>query len=297
MNRMDDIEAFLAVVEKGSQAAAARHLSRSIQSINRSLATLEQGIGIELVRRTTRQSNPTEAGLAFYRRVKPAFTEINDARLEAATRRAEPSGVLRIGAPVLFAPAYVVPAAREFMERYPEIEIELKVSDRQVDLIEEGLDVAVRIREMPDSALKTRRLGALRLVVFGAPAYFARHGRPEHPDDIARHQCVIRSTGQDTETWSFRIGGRQKEFRVSGRLRTDSAAAMHAAVACGLGIGFTPLWQIRDLVDQGIVELVLEDFEASRIPVHAVWPATKIPLAKTRLFTDLLARRLKRARL
>ena len=150
MDRMDDLTAFLAIVEKGSQTAAARQLRRSLQSINRSLTAVERGVGVELISRTTRQSSPTEAGLAFYRRVKPALTEIVDAKLEAASRRGEASGLLRIGAPVLFAPAHVAPAVCEFLERHPQVEIELKVSDRQVDLLEHGLDLAVRIREMPE---------------------------------------------------------------------------------------------------------------------------------------------------
>ena len=178
MDRMDDLTAFLAIMERGSQTAAARHLRRSLQSINRSLTTLERSVGVELINRTTRQSNATEAGLAFYRRVKPALTEINEARLEAASKRAEPSGLLRIGAPVLFAPAYVVPVVCEFLERNPQIEIELTVSDQRVDILEQGLDLAVRIRKMPDSEFKVRRIGELRIVVFGAPAYFARHGPP-----------------------------------------------------------------------------------------------------------------------
>ena len=296
MDRLDDIEAFIAIVEKGSQTAAARHLRRSLQSIGRSLTSLERSAGVELLRRTTRQSNPTEAGLAFYRRVKPAFTEINDARREAANKRAEPSGLLRIGSPVLFAPAYVAPVVCSFMERYPQIEIDLVVSDRQLDLFEGGLDLAVRIRHMPDSQMRARRLGELRTVVFGAPAYFAKHGRPKHPDDLVKHQCIVR-TDDDAATWPFRVGGRRKTVPVSGRFRTDSTAAIHAVVAQGLGIGFTPLWQIRNLVDQGAVEIILEDFEAARIPIHAVWPPSKLPLAKTRLFADFLAAQLKRERL
>ena len=145
MDRMDDLTAFVAIMERGSQTAAARHLRRSLQSINRSLAALERSVGVELITRTTRQSSPTEAGLTFYRRVKPALMEISEAKLEAASRRAEPSGLLRIGAPVLFAPAYVVPAVCDFLQHNPQIEIELKVSDRQVDILEQGLDLAVRI--------------------------------------------------------------------------------------------------------------------------------------------------------
>jgi DNA-binding transcriptional LysR family regulator len=297
MDRMDDLSAFLAIMEKGSQTAAARHLRRSLQSINRSLTALERGMGVELISRTTRQSNPTEAGLAFYRRIKPALMEINDAKLEAATRRAEPSGLMRIGAPVLFAPAYVAPVVCDFLTRNPQIEIELKVSDRQVDLLEQGLDLAVRIRDMPDSKLKVRRIGELRVVVFGAPAYFAKHGRPRHPEELAQHHCVVRITDDpDTERWRFRVGGRHKSVGVRGRFRTDSTAAAHAAVAGGLGIGLAPLWQIRGLVDDGVVEVILEDFETGKTPIHAVWPPTRIPLAGTQLFTEFLAARLKSAR-
>jgi DNA-binding transcriptional LysR family regulator len=295
---MENIEAFLAVIEAGSQTAAARRLGRSLQSVNRSLAALERTIGVELVRRTTRRSFATEAGLAFYRRVKPAFMEISEAWLEAASRRVEPSGLLRIAAPVQFASAFVVPAVAQFMQRFPRIEVELKVSDRPADVIGEGFDLAVRIRELPDSSLKTRRLGQLRTVVYGAPAYFARHGRPQQPDDLTQHRCILRSTGDgETEIWRFRIGRQVKTVRVEGCFRTDNTAAVHAAARHGLGIGYGPFWQIRDLFDSGALEIVLEDFETPRVPIHAVFPPSGMPPAKTRLFADLLADRLKGERL
>lgn len=297
MDRLDDLEAFVAIAEKGSQTAAARYLRRSLQSVNRSLAALERSVGAELVRRTTRHSQLTETGRAFHDRVKPALVEINDARLAAAEARSEPTGLLRIAAPVLFAPTYVVPAITAFMARHPGIEIELKVSDRMVDLLDDGLDLAVRIREMPDSGLKARRLGDLRVVAFGSPAYFARHGRPQHPDELARHECVLRHAEGRNETWSFRVGGRRKAVRVHGRFGSDSAAATHAAVAGELGIGLTPLWQIRSLVDAGTVDVILEEFEDTKIPIYAVWPSGRLPLAKSRLFVDELAARLKRERL
>jgi DNA-binding transcriptional LysR family regulator len=295
---MEDIEAFLAVIEAGSQTAAARLLGRSLQSVNRSLAALERSVGVELVRRTTRQSQATEAGLAFYRRVKPAFAEISEARLEAANRRVEPTGLLRIAAPVLFGSTYVVPAIADFLARYPRVEVELKASDRPIEVVADGLDLAVRIRRLPDSSHKARRLGELRTVVYGAPGYFARHGRPLHPDDLARHQCVLRSTREgETEAWRFQVGGRVKMVRVSGSFRTDGTAAVHAAACHGLGIGYGPFWQIRDLFDRGALEIVLEDFEAPRIPIQAVLSPSGMAPAKTRLFADLLAERLKHERL
>jgi DNA-binding transcriptional LysR family regulator len=295
---MEDIEAFLAVIEAGSQTAAARELGRSLQSVNRALSALERSVGIELVRRTTRQSLPTEAGLAFYRRVKPAFAEICNARLEAANRRVEPSGLLRIASPVVFGSTFVVPAIAEFLARHPRIEADLKVSDRPIDVVGEGFDLAIRIRELPDSSLKARRLGQLRTVVYGAPCYLARYGRPDHPDDLARHRCVIRSTGDgETETWRLQVGGRIRKVGVSGCFRTDDTATAHAAACHGLGIGYGPFWQIRDLVDHGALQIVLEDFEAPPIPIQAVFPPSGMPPAKTRLFIDLLADRLKGERL
>lgn len=143
---MEEIEVFLAVVEAGSQTAAARRLGRSLQSVNRALSALERSVGVELVRRTTRQSVATEAGLAFYRRVKPAFAEISEARLEAANRRVEPSGLLRVAAPILFGATHVVPAIAEFMARFPQIEADVNMSDRPVDVVGDGFDLAVRIR-------------------------------------------------------------------------------------------------------------------------------------------------------
>jgi DNA-binding transcriptional LysR family regulator len=295
---MEDIEAFLAVVEAGSQTAAARRLGRSLQSVNRSLASLEQSVGVELVRRTTRRSVATEAGLAFYRRVKPALAEISEARLEAANRRAEPSGLLRIASPVVFGSTYVVPVIAEFLARYPRIEADLNLSDSPIDVLGGGFDLSVRIRELPGSSLRARRLGQVRTVVYGAPSYFSRFGRPNHPDDLARHQCIVRRIGDgEREAWRLRVGGRTKEVAVSGRFKTDNTVAALTAAHQGLGIGCGPFWQIRDLVDRGALEVVLDAFQPPPISIHAVLPPSGMPPAKTRLFLDLLAERLKDERL
>jgi DNA-binding transcriptional LysR family regulator len=294
---MDDLEAFVAIVEKGSQTAAARHLRRSLQSIGRSLAALERNVGMELVRRSTRRSQPTEAGQALYERLKPALLEINDAQREITSKRSEPHGVLRIAAPIRFASTFVVPVIGELMQRHAQITVELKTSDRKVNLYEEDVDVAIRIRSLADSALRARRLAELRVVVFGAPAYFEKHGRPRHPSELERHQCIVRSTDPDGEKWSFRIRGKQQNVRVTGRFSSDDAAAVHGAAACGVGLCQAPAWQIEHLIDQGKVEIVLQEFEPPRMPIFAVSPPTKLPLARTRLFVDMLAAHLERAHL
>lgn len=294
---MEDLEAFVAIVEHGSQTAAARHLKRSLQSIGRSLVALERSIGLELVRRSTRRSGPTEAGLTLYRRLKPALLEIGNAKLEVASARHDPSGVLRVAAPVRFAAAYVVPVISEFMQRYPKVEVELRASDKSANVHEDGLDLAIRVRELPDSALKARRLGELRVVAYAAPSYLARYGRPSQPADLANHQCVVRSTDPDSERWPFRVRGRRTMFRVRGRFRCDDTAACESAVLHGLGLGLAPYWQVRPLLDEGRVQLVLEEFAIAKMPIFAVSPPSKVPSVTTRAFTDLLAASLKRARL
>ncbi|HEX9330067.1 MAG TPA: substrate binding domain-containing protein, partial [Reyranella sp.] len=189
-------------------------------------------------------------------------------------------------------------AAAQFMWRYPRLSIDLKASDQAVDVVGEGVDLAVRIRELPDSSLKARRLGQLRTVIYGAPSYFARHGRPRRPDELADHQCVVRAFGLgETETWRFRVGRQLKAVRVKGAFRTDNTASIHAAVCQGLGIGYGPFWQIRELLDGGALEIVLAEFETPRFPIQAVFPPSGMAPAKTRLFADLLAERLKHERL
>ncbi|WP_312364225.1 LysR family transcriptional regulator [Ensifer sp.] len=293
MSRIEDLEAFVAVVEFGSLTAAANRLQRPLQTVSRALAALEEDIGVELIHRTTRRSTPSEAGETFYRRVKPAIDEIHEARLEAAQRLLEPSGVLRIGAPALFAPRFLMPIVAEYMRRYPEVEVELDLSDAFVDLAEDSLDMVVRIGDLADSSLTGRRLGGLRRVVFGAPSYFATRGRPSHPQDLRHHDCVTRPGDDRQGIWMFTIDGKPRGIKVGGPLRVNAMAAIYAAVGEGLGLGFSPLWQIEHLIAAGRVEVVLEEFEPAPVPIHILRREGRAPTAKVRTFIDLLSKRLK----
>jgi DNA-binding transcriptional LysR family regulator len=288
MDRLDDLRAFVAIVDRGSLTSAARQLGRSLQSVSRSLAALEREIGVELVRRTTRRSAPTEAGIAFFQRLKPALAEIDAAALDAADRRAEPAGLLRISSSSAFAPLYLVPVVAAFLSAHREVEIELELSDAYIDLVERGFDLAVRIGELPDSSLLAKRLADLRRVVFASPGYFKAHGRPKRPEDLARHQCIIRTAARESDAWPFTIDGRLRKIKVDGRFRTSGAITANEAAALGLGIANAPLWQVRPLLDQGRVELALTRFEPPPIPLHAVWPASRMLPAKTRRFIDFL---------
>lgn len=290
--RLADLEAFVAVAESGSLTAAARQLGRSLQTVSRSLAALEADVGVELVHRTTRHSMMSEAGSAFYQRVKPAVTEIREAQDEVAERRAEPQGTLRVGAPVLFGPDFLVPVLAAYVDRYPAMKVDLQLADSFANLAEDGLDVVIRIADLPDSGLQSRRLGVLRRVVFGAPAYFEKHGRPQHPSELHRHSCIVRTVGQRVGHWSFQIAGKARSVAVEGGFRTNTMAGIYAAVRNGIGLGYSPLWQIRHLVEAGEVETVLEEFEPAPVPINVLWQENRLAPAKVREFLDLLVSRL-----
>jgi DNA-binding transcriptional LysR family regulator len=297
LSRISDLQAFVAVVEKASLTSAAHQLGRSLQSVSRSLAAIEQDVGVELVRRTTRRSNPTEAGLAYYQRLKTALEDIEEAKLEVSDRRLEPSGLLRISGPTGFAALHLVPATAAFLKIHPKLEVEVSTYDRYVDLVEDNLDLAIHIGPLPDSMAKARRLADLRRVFVAAPGYFAEYGRPKHPQDLSKHQCIVRTARVGADIWPFTVDGKVRTIKVSGRFRANGASVINEAAIQGLGIAIAPLWQVRPMVDRGLVEVTLARFAPPPIPVHATWSATRVLPAKTRMFIDFLSRRLKAARL
>ncbi len=291
MSRIQDLEAFAGIVDHGSLTAAARALGRPLQSVSRSLAAVEASVGVELIRRNTRSAVPTDTGLAFYHRIKPALESIQEAKEEAASQRLEPSGVLRIGAPVLFAPEFLMPIVAQYMRQYPKVRVELHTSDAFVDLATAGIDVMVRIGDLPDSSLRAKRLGALRRVVFGAPAYFARHGTPAHPAELASHQCLVRTVGGRKGEWLFQIDGKARAIKVSGDFRADAMTAIYAGARLGLGLGYSPYWQIQHWIQDGSLALALEAFEPPPVPVHALWVGANPP-RKVRSLVEMLRQQL-----
>ncbi|MEO8317841.1 MAG: LysR family transcriptional regulator [Bradyrhizobium sp.] len=296
MSRIDDLEAFVAIIEKSNLTSAAHHLGRSLQSVSRSLAAVEHDVGVELIRRTTRRSSPTEAGLAYYQRLKAALEDIEEAKLEVSHRRFEPSGLLRVSGPTGFAALHLVPATAAFLKAHPKIEVEISTFDRHVDLVEDNVDLAVQIGPLPDSVSKARLLANLRRVFFAAPSYFAKHGRPKHPQDLSKHQCIVRTARVGSDVWPFTIDGQVRTMKVSGRFRANGAGVINEAATQGLGIAIAPLWHIRPLIDQGLVEMTLTRFAPPPIPAHATWSGTRVLPAKTRMFIDFLAQRFKGAR-
>jgi DNA-binding transcriptional LysR family regulator len=291
MASIDDYRVFIAVVEQGNLSAAARHLHCSLQTVSRALAALEHELGVELIHRNTRRAQPSAAGLAFHARIKAALADIDLARSSLTEHGARIEGGLRIGGSTQYAPVYVVPLLAAFMERYPDVSVELVVDDGHADLLRDGLDAAVRLGELPDSRLQARLLGQLRQIAFASPGYLAAHGRPRIPADLVRHQCVLRRSARDPQTWTFSRGGKAIAVEVDGRFSANNAAACNAAVVAGLGIALAPLWQVRGLLDQGLAEQVLAPYRLPGMPVHIVWPASRQLPARTRAFIDFAAAR------
>ena len=275
---LEDYAAFLAIVERGNLTGAAKQLGRSLQAVSRALASLEQELGVELVQRTTRRSRPTAAGETFVGRVRTILANLSLARSEVREMHGQVAGKLVVGGPVYFGPSYLMPIVASFLERHPAIEIELVLADRFADLVADGLDLAVRLGEITDSSLMARRLGAVRQVVFGAPGYFAARGRPAVPADLRQHTCVVRTSAQTMENWGFSHQGQTERIDVHGGFRANSPAACNEAAALGLGVATAPLWQVRPLLDQGRIELVLSDFELPPMPISIVWPQTARPM-------------------
>jgi DNA-binding transcriptional LysR family regulator len=297
LSRISDLQAFVAAVEKASLTGAAHQLGRSLQSVSRSLAAIEQDVGVELIRRTTRRSSPTEAGLAYYQRLKIALEDIEEAKLQVSHRRLEPSGLLRISGPSGFAARHLVPATAAFLKIHPKIEVEVSTYDRYVDLVENNLDLAIHIGPLHDSVAKAKRIADLRRVFFAAPGYFAKHGRPKHPRDLSKHQCIVRTARVGSDIWPFTVDGKVKTIKVSGRFRANGASVIDEAATHGLGIAIAPLWQVRPLVDRGLVEVTLARFAPPPIPLHVSWSGTRVLPAKTRMFIDFLSQRIKAARI
>ncbi len=292
MNPIEEYQAVIAAIDCGSLTAAARLLGRSLQAVSRAVAQVERELGVELIRRTTRRLQPTEAGVRFHSRMRVALADIEAARIEATESASAISGSLRMGGPLVFASVYLLPALAGFLQRHPQVSVDLRLANEFVDLIAERLDLSVRVGELKDSSLRMRQITMVRRVTFAAPSYLVQRGRPLVPQDLAHHDCIIRTSAQDAFQWTYARDGQQEGVRVRGRLAVSSADVYTEAVARGLGVGLAQTWQVRPLLDQGRVELILTEFEPPPVPVSVVWPAGGTLPSRTRLLIDFLVARL-----
>jgi DNA-binding transcriptional LysR family regulator len=268
MDRLDELAIFVAIIDSGSLAGAARRLRRSPPAVTRALATLEDRLGARLFERTTRRLSPTEAGRDLAPRARRLLNDYDAAAIGVSA--APVRGLIRVTAPVQFGRRHVAPIVSSFLDRFPETQIELVLNDRNLDLIEEGLDLAVRIGPLSDSGLKVRRVGEVRRVLVASPAYLARRGTPKTPADLARHDTIFGTARAGAPEWRFGPSARGPVVRLSPRLLVNEVEAQLIAVRAGRGIARVLSYQVAEDLAAGTLVRLLSSYEPAPLPVQLV---------------------------
>ena len=286
---LEEMTVFARTVAATSLSAAARELGVSTAAVSRKLAALEARLGVRLLNRTTRRIALTDEGARYHEACVRILAEIEEAEAEAAARRVEPQGILKVALPASFGHKHIAPLIPDFARRFPGVQLALSLSDRTVNVIDEGFDLAVRIAELQDSSLAARKLAPNRRVVCASPAYLARHGIPELPTGLASHNCL--TITEFHMTWDYRDPeGNPGSTRVSGRYACDNWEVLRDWAVAGLGIALKSTWDVqRDLADGSLVPLFPGFTFGSDVGIYAVYPHRRYLPAKTRVFIDFLA--------
>jgi DNA-binding transcriptional LysR family regulator len=290
MDRLGTMETFVRVVETGSFSAAARDLKIGQPAVSKSIAHLEERFGVRLLMRSTRGLAPTEAGQNFYERARKIIDEARDADIAVSSAAGGLSGRLRASAGVTIARLHIVPRLHVFLDQHPNLALDLVLSDRAGDLIQEGVDISFRTGVLSDSSVIARKVATSRRLVVGTPAFFDQNGVPETPTDLSRHAAVIytmeRAGGGDTYT--FRRGASDITVTLSGRLRVNAAEAVRAAVLSGLGYAIASEWMFAPELASGAVRVVLADWVLPPLDLWALFPTGRMVTAKARAFANFV---------
>lgn len=288
MDRLEAMSILVASVEEGSFSAAGRKLGVPLPTISRKVADLEAHLEARLLVRSTRKLALTEAGIAYVAACKRILEDVDAAETQASGEYSVPRGELTITAPIVFGRIHILPVVSEFLLHFDEINVRMMLSDRNVDLVDDHIDMAVRIGDLPDSSLLATKIGAIRRVVCGSPAYFAEHGTPTAPGDLAGHTCVMFSIGPGT-TWTFGHGKQARLIRPQCRLHINTAEAAIDAAIGGLGVTNVLSYQVARAVEEGKLMIVLQAFEPPPIPVHLIHAHQGLLPLKMRRFLEFAA--------
>jgi DNA-binding transcriptional LysR family regulator len=289
VDRLKQIESFVAVVAKGSLTAAAQADGVAPAVIGRRIAGLEQRLGVKLLLRTTRRITLTHEGSAFLEACQRLLADLANAEASVSAGGVKASGHLRITAPAGFGRRHVAPLVPAFIERHPEVSVSLNLADRVVDIVNEGVDCAVRVGDLPDSSLVSVRLADNRRQCVAAPAYIARAGTPQHPAELERHECLtLSSDGSQTRGWAFTIDGETSFLRTRGRLDCSDGQVLHDWCRAGLGIAWRSTWEVEADIASGALVSLLEEFRAPPNGIYAVFAQRKHLALRVRLWIDFL---------
>lgn len=293
MSLLDEIVAFVAVVERGSFTAAAEAMDMSKSVVSKYVTRLEEELGVRLLHRTTRRLSLTEAGRIFFARSKAGLVEIEEARAAVTHLQSTPRGTLRLNAPMSFGILHIAPALAEFQQEYPEVEVDLNLDDRKVDVIEDGFDLTVRISEMPDSSLVAKRLAPCRHVVVASPEYLRRHGTPRQPQDLERHNVITFRYQESAHRWHFRDAeGGLASVDVTGSIQVNNSLAIREALLTGAGLTRTPTFVVGEDLKTGRLCEVLSGYESLEVSIFLLYPQRRHLSPKVRAFVDFMAARI-----
>lgn len=293
MDRFHLLKVYIAVAEEQGFSPAARRLAMSPPAVTRAVAGLENELGVKLLNRTTRYVRATEVGLRYLEDARRILAELESADEAAVGINAEPQGHLAVTAPALFGRLFVTPGIVDYLQRYPKMEVDAVFLDRVVNLLEEGLDVGVRIGELPDSSMRALRVGSVRLILCASPAYIAEHGVPNHPDELLEHTIIASKAGSGSIDWRFPIANKNKLIAIRPRLTMTTNDAAIAAAVKGFGITRILSYQVANELASGDLKIIMENFEPAPKPVHIVHREGRNEAVKVRAFVDLLADKLR----
>ena len=287
MDRLAAMATLVRVVDTGSFSAAARQLRVGQPAVSKTIAQLEERLGVLLLTRSTRGLSPTDACLAFVERARRALEEADEAELAARGEGAGLEGVLRVSAATSFARLHVIPRLPDFLAAHPGLEVDMILDDRRVDLVEEGVDVSLRLGDLADSSASAQRIGRSPLGVIGTPDYFQRAGEPASPADLAAHDAVIYTQG-NTDHWRFVRDGAEDLVAVRGRFRASGAEGVRAAVLAGIGLTIASHWMFGPELDDGSAVTVLSEWRLPPVDLWAVFPGGRLAATKARAFVDFV---------
>jgi len=288
MDRIETMQAFVTVADHKGFAPAARKLGLSASAVTRMVAALEERVGARLLQRTTRSVMLTDAGERFLERARRILADVEEAEGAVQAERTQPTGRLVVSAPLGFGRRHVTPLMSTYLKRYPDVAGDLRLSDRMVNLVEEGVDIAVRIGHLPDSSLVARAVGDMRRMVVASPDYLAANGEPHHPSEIAAHRTVHFGALSAAPDWRFVEDGRQVRVACAPRFTTNSADAAIFHAEQGGGLTRVLAYQAAEGLASGRLKAVLTDYEIAPLPIHLVYPTSRLLSAKVRAFVDLV---------
>jgi DNA-binding transcriptional LysR family regulator len=286
---LNELLVFAKVVQAGSFTVAARGLRMPKSTVSRKVSELEERVGAQLLQRTTRKLRLTDVGQAYYEHCARIVAEAEQAELAVTRMQAAPHGLLRVTAPLTF--SFLGPIVSGFLKRYPEVQLELVCTDRSVDLVQEGFDLAVRAGRLADSSLIARKLGNVERVVVAAPSYLQERGAPKSPKDLERHDCLVFGAGMEGSVWTLHSGNKPVQVSVRARMVVNEPDMLRAVALAGAGIALLPTLPSATDLAEGRLRRILPDWSSPGAPVHAVYPSTRHHSPKVMAFVDFLRER------